>query len=63
MLRNAGRWNVFAAQVTSESLAISNPLAGRLVAENKLCLAVMSESRLRRLLTAPQRQALDALIP
>ena len=63
ILLNTNHWDAFCARVSSGQLVIPNPFAGRLVTENKLCLAVMSEPRFRRLFTVPQRQALDALIP
>jgi hypothetical protein len=56
-------WEVFCSRVSSRSLVIPNVLAERFVAENKLCLAVLSDPRFRRLFTPEQCRALDALVP
>ncbi|MGW5051919.1 hypothetical protein [Actinokineospora sp. NPDC004072] len=56
-------WSRFCPALADKSLVVPNPLAARWVAENKLCLAVLSDPRFRRLFTGAQRAALDALVP
>ncbi|MFB7631352.1 hypothetical protein ACFC0M_10460 [Streptomyces sp. NPDC056149] len=57
------KWDDFCSRVTSGSLVIPNVLAERFIAENKLCLAVLSDPRFRHLFTPAQAAALDALVP
>jgi hypothetical protein len=57
------RWETFCAWLTKRQLLVPNPLAARWVAENKLCLAALSDRRFRYLFTPRQREALDALVP
>jgi hypothetical protein len=56
-------WDTFCSRLTTGELLVPNPLAERWVAENKLCLAALSDDRFRHLFTPAQRQALDALVP
>lgn len=56
-------WDAFCARVTSGELVVPNPPAARWVAENKLCVAALSDPRFRRLFTPGERAALDALVP
>ncbi|MGW9213205.1 hypothetical protein ACWGR4_40385 [Embleya sp. NPDC055664] len=57
------RWDVLCARLTAGDLVAPNALAERWVAENKLCLAVMSDPRFRHLFTPAQHTALHALVP
>ncbi|UGY91887.1 hypothetical protein [Streptomyces gobiensis] len=61
--REVERWETFCARMTDGQLVAPNALAARWVAENKLCLAALSDPRFRRLFTPPQRATLDALVP
>ncbi|MGW5051918.1 hypothetical protein [Actinokineospora sp. NPDC004072] len=56
-------WDVFCGRVADGDLVVPNLPATRWVAENKLCLAVLSDPRFRWLFTHEQCRALDALIP
>ncbi|MFC5054142.1 hypothetical protein [Saccharothrix xinjiangensis] len=56
-------WQRFCAALTDKSLVVPNALAARWVAENKLCLAVLSDPRFRHLFTARQQEVLDAIVP
>ncbi|WP_126635091.1 hypothetical protein [Embleya hyalina] len=57
------RWDGLCARLTAGDLIAPNVLAERWVAENKLCLAVMSDPRFRHLFTPAQHTALHALVP
>ncbi|OPC77361.1 hypothetical protein B4N89_43370 [Embleya scabrispora] len=57
------RWDTLCARLTAGDLVAPNPPAERWVAENKLCLAVLSDPRFRHLFTPEQHRALDALVP
>lgn len=56
-------WDMFCSLVTNGELVIPNTLAVRWVAENKLCLAALSDPRFRHMFTTQQQTALDALVP
>uniref|UniRef100_UPI0031D1B33C hypothetical protein n=1 Tax=Saccharothrix mutabilis TaxID=33921 RepID=UPI0031D1B33C len=56
-------WDDFCARMTSGDLVVPNALAERWIAENKLCLAVLSDPRFRDLFTPAEQAALDALVP
>lgn len=56
-------WDVFCSLITNGELVIPNTLAMRWVAENKLCLAALSDPRFRHLFTAQQQTVLDGLVP
>jgi hypothetical protein len=62
-VRKIESWETFCARLTAKRLRVPNPLAERWVAENKLCLAALSDPRFRRLFTPRQRAALDAFVP
>ncbi|WP_214106362.1 hypothetical protein [Acrocarpospora catenulata] len=57
------RWDRFCARLMEGSLVVPNPLGQRWVAENKLCLAVLSDPRFRRLFAGMDVDCLDALVP
>lgn len=66
----ADTWHTFHAQLRRfagrppvPALVVPNLPAERWVAENKLCLAVLSDPRFRRLFPAAWRWSLDALVP
>lgn len=61
--REVERWDMFCSLITNGELVIPNTPAMRWVAENKLCLAALSDPRFRHLFTAQQQTALDALVP
>ncbi|MDJ1131631.1 hypothetical protein [Streptomyces iconiensis] len=61
--RPAAEWDTFCDRVRRGDLAVPNVPGERWVAENKLCLAALSDPRFRRLFTDPQRATLDALVP
>lgn len=62
-VRKTADWDVFQSRVAEGDLIIPNVPAVRWVAENKLCLAILSDPRFRHLFTADQASALDALVP
>lgn len=62
-LRDIHRWTEFAERVLADRLVIPNRFAGRWVADNKLCLAVLSDPRFRRLFDPAAHRELDALVP
>ncbi|MFJ1646329.1 hypothetical protein [Streptomyces sp. NPDC088258] len=57
------RWETFCSRMVAADLVVPNALGERWVAENKLCLAALSDPRFRRLFTPRQCAALDALVP
>lgn len=61
--RPAAAWDTFRDRVRRGDLVLPNVPGERWVAENKLCLAALSDPRFRHLFTAGQRAALDALVP
>ncbi|MEU5422322.1 hypothetical protein [Streptomyces sp. NPDC020667] len=54
---------IFHSRFRDADLVVPNVPVARFVAENKLCLAVLSDPRFRRLFTEYERAALDALVP
>ncbi|MEU7042456.1 hypothetical protein AB0A77_15510 [Streptomyces varsoviensis] len=56
-------WEAFCARACDGDLVIPNALAARWVAENKLCLAALSDPRFRYLFAQRECAALDALVP
>ncbi|WP_380282331.1 hypothetical protein [Kitasatospora purpeofusca] len=56
-------WDRFCAAVTDGELVIPNVLAQRWVAENKLCLAVLSDPRFAHLFPPEQRAVLRTIVP
>ncbi|GAA1394564.1 hypothetical protein GCM10009639_28770 [Kitasatospora putterlickiae] len=56
-------WDRFCAAVTDGELVIPNVLAQRWVAENKLCLAVLSDPRFEDLFPPGHREALRSIVP
>lgn len=56
-------WDTFCARVAEGGLVVPNVPAERWVAENKLCLAALSDPRFRRLFTPDQGRILDTLVP
>ncbi|MBD0673115.1 hypothetical protein [Streptomyces sp. CBMA156] len=61
--RPVHHWERFCAAVTDGTLVIPNVLAERWVAENKLCLAVMSDPRFEGLFPPPERATLRTIVP
>lgn len=61
--RPAAGWDTFCDRVRTGDLVVPNVPGERWVAENKLCLAALSDPRFRHLFTPEQRAALDALVP
>jgi hypothetical protein len=57
------RWDRFCARLIDGTLIAPNPLGQRWVAENKLCLAVLSDPRFRHLFHGPGAACLDSLVP
>ncbi|GAA1017957.1 hypothetical protein Aple_026620 [Acrocarpospora pleiomorpha] len=57
------RWDHFCARLIEGTLVVPNPLGQRWVAENKLCLAALSDPRFRRLFGERNVDCLDALVP
>ncbi|MEO3856614.1 hypothetical protein [Acrocarpospora sp. B8E8] len=57
------QWDHFCARLVEGTLVVPNPLGQRWVAENKLCLAVLSDPRFRRLFGDRNVDCLDALVP
>ena len=62
-LADMSEWKPFLERATSGDLAIVNPLPGRWIGDNKLCLAVMSDPRFRALFSSSEAEAIDRLIP
>ncbi|MFE7558428.1 hypothetical protein [Kitasatospora sp. NPDC057500] len=56
-------WDRFCAAVTDGELVIPNVLAQRWVAENKLCLAVLSDPRFEDLFPPEHRSGLRTIVP
>lgn len=56
-------WDAFCTRLVEGDLVVPNPLAERWVAENKLCLAALSDPRFRPLFTEAEQDVLDALVP
>jgi hypothetical protein len=56
-------WDAFLARATSGDLALVNPLPGRWIGDNKLCLAALSDPRFHGLFSEPELEAIDRLIP
>ncbi|MET8546612.1 hypothetical protein ABZW03_39265 [Kitasatospora sp. NPDC004799] len=56
-------WDRFCAAVTDGELVVPNVLAQRWVAENKLCLAVLSDPRFAHLFPPAARAALRSIVP
>ncbi|MEY9929081.1 hypothetical protein ABH926_003721 [Catenulispora sp. GP43] len=56
-------WTEFCEAVVTGRLTIPSGLAGRWIADNKLCLAVMSDPRFDSLFKPEERQAINALVP
>ncbi|MER7702591.1 hypothetical protein ABTX81_06810 [Kitasatospora sp. NPDC097605] len=56
-------WDRFCAAVTDGDLVIPNVLAQRWVAENKLCLAVLSDPRFEHLFPPADRATLRTIVP
>ncbi|MFC0038783.1 hypothetical protein [Actinomadura rayongensis] len=56
-------WDRFCARLLDGTIAAPNPLGARWVAENKLCLAALSDPRFRRLFDPAEIAHLDALVP
>ncbi|MFE6869210.1 hypothetical protein ACFVFS_21955 [Kitasatospora sp. NPDC057692] len=56
-------WDRFCAAVTDGELVVPNVLAQRWVAENKLCLAVLSDPRFEHLFPPDLRAVLPAVVP
>lgn len=62
-LSDMSRWRPFLDCLLDGRLCIVNPLPGRWIADNKLCLALMSDPRFDYLFTSLERKAIDLLIP
>jgi hypothetical protein len=62
-LADMSEWKPFLERAASGDLAIVNPLPGRWIGDNKLCLAVMSDPRFRDLFSRSEIEAIDRLIP
>jgi hypothetical protein len=62
-LADIGRWGNFLDRVVSGHLRLVNPLPGRWIGDNKLCLAVLSDPRFGSLFTADEQEAIERLIP
>src|SRR5258708_3535608 len=58
-----GTWDALLKQATSGGLTIVNPLPGRWIGDNKLCLAALSDPRFHDLFNAPELEAINLLIP
>ncbi|MFF2351125.1 hypothetical protein ACFVVL_15240 [Kitasatospora sp. NPDC058115] len=56
-------WDRFCAAVTDGELVVPNVLAQRWVAENKLCLAVLSDPRFEHLFPPAERAVLRTIVP
>ncbi len=63
VLADVERWESFLDRLVSGKLRIMNPLPGRWIGDNKLCLAVLSDPRFARLFTPTELAAVQALIP
>jgi hypothetical protein len=63
VLADIGRWGPFLDRIAEGKLAIANPLPGRWIGDNKLCLAAMSDPRFGQLFGADERAAIARLIP
>ncbi|GAA0319363.1 hypothetical protein NE235_07350 [Actinoallomurus spadix] len=63
VLADIARWPAFLDRVSSGKLRIANPLAGRWIGDNKLCLALLSDPRFSGMFTAAEQEAVERLIP
>lgn len=63
VLGDIGGWAVFLDRIAEGKLRIVNPLPGRWIGDNKLCLAVMSDPRFARLFDEEERAAIRMLVP
>jgi hypothetical protein len=62
-LTDMGGWTSFLETISSGALPIVNPLPGRWIGDNKLCLAVLSDPRFHGLFSTSEREAIGKLIP
>lgn len=63
VLADIAGWAVFLDRVADGKLRLVNPLPGRWIGDNKLCLAVMSDPRFARLFDQEELAAIEKLIP
>lgn len=63
VLADAAGWRAFLQRVSSGALPLVNPLPGRWIGDNKLCLAVLSDPRFHHLFNAAETEAIGRLIP
>jgi hypothetical protein len=63
VLADIGGWAPFLERISSGKMRIVNPLPGRWIGDNKLCLAALSDPRFGDLFTLRQREAIEFLIP
>lgn len=56
-------WDDFLSRTTSGEVPIINPLPGRWIGDNKLCLAVLSDPRFAGLFSDAEAEAITRLIP
>lgn len=63
VLSDIAQWSQFLERVSTGKLRLLNPLPGRWIGDNKLCLAAMSDPRFSYLFTPRQREAIGMLIP
>jgi hypothetical protein len=63
VLSDIGGWAAFLDRVSSHKLRIANPLAGRWIGDNKLCLALLSDPRFATMFTPEELDSIDRLIP
>ncbi|MER6949543.1 hypothetical protein ABT294_36575 [Nonomuraea sp. NPDC000554] len=57
------QWDRFCARLVEGTIVVPNRLGARWVAENKLCLAALSDPRFRRLFHGSDAAQLDTLVP
>jgi hypothetical protein len=62
-LADISEWDVFLRRATSGDLALVNPLPGRWIGDNKLCLAALSDPRFHSLFSETELEAIGRLIP
>lgn len=62
-IQDVGQWGQFCRSVVEGRLVIQSSLAGRWIGDNKLCVAVMSDSRFSYLFNDAERAAIRTIIP
>ncbi|MFF7258235.1 hypothetical protein [Streptomyces microflavus] len=62
-LGDIDRWERFLGRLVDGRMTVVNPLPGRWIGDNKLCLAAMSDTRFARLFTDDENNAIQRLIP